>query len=305
MNKISENYKRCTLCPRECGVDRYKEKGFCGEGAEVRIARAELHQWEEPCLSPNGRSGTVFFSGCNLGCCFCQNYEISSEHKGFGLTVPQLAETFMRLKDMGAENIDLVTPTHFIPSIIDALDILGNKLALPVIYNCGGYEKPETLDMLKGYVDVFLPDLKYMSSELSGKLSRANDYFDYSSKSIHKMLEIAGKPRYDCDGRLIGGVMVRHLVLPTCRHDSISLMQWLVQNYEPDSILVSLMSQFTPVYKASDHGLGRRTTTFEYNSVIKIVENAGFDGFIQERSSAVNTYIPEFFNELYYDLSNT
>lgn len=305
MNDICNLYKRCTLCPRECGADRYKSKGFCGEGANVRIARAELHQWEEPCLSPNGRSGTVFFSGCNLGCCFCQNFEISSKHKGFELTSAELAQTFMRLKNMGAENIDLVTPTHFVPSIIEALDTVRDKLDLPVIFNCGGYEKPETLEMLRGYVDVFLPDLKYMDTSLSERLSRAGDYFVRCSESLRKMLEIAGKPRYDSNGKLIGGVMVRHLVLPTCRHDSIALMQWLSENFKPDELLVSLMCQFTPVYKAAECGIGRRTTTFEYNSVLKVLENAGFDGFVQERTSAENSYIPEFFDELYYDLSNT
>ena len=298
-------YERCTLCPRECGVDRYKEKGFCGESAYVRIARAELHKWEEPCLSPNGRSGTVFFSGCNLGCCFCQNYEISSFHKGFKLTVSELAKTFLRLKDMGAENIDLVTPTHFVPSIIEALNLVKGRLELPVIYNCGGYEKPETLERLRGYVDVFLPDLKYFSPDLSDRFSHARNYFEYCSKSIQKMLDIARKPSYDKDGRLTSGVMVRHLVLPTCRHDSIALMNWLAESFDKDSILISLMSQFTPVFRSSEKGIGRRTTTFEYNSVVKIAENAGFDGFIQERSSAENSYIPDFYDQLYYDLSNT
>ena len=298
-------YSRCTLCPRECGADRYNGRGACGEGALLRIARAELHKWEEPCLSPSGRSGTVFFSGCQLGCVYCQNYQLSAEHKGFVVSERQLADTFLRLRDMGAENIDLVTPTHFVPGIMEALDMVKAELDIPVIYNCGGYEKPETLEMLRGYIDIFLPDLKYMDSGLSGRLSNAPDYFARASEAINKMLDIAGKPCYDETGRLTSGVLVRHLVLPSCRHDSIALIHWLARTFEPDSLLVSLMSQFTPVYKAGEHGLDRRTFTFEYRSAAKELEAAGFDGFFQERTSAEEDYIPEFYDHLYYDLSNT
>lgn len=301
----NEMYSRCTLCPRECGADRYIRKGFCGEGAIARIARAELHFWEEPCLSGRGGSGAVFFSGCSLGCGFCQNYPISAEHMGFELTDRQLADTFLRLVEMGAENIDLVTPTHFVPSIISALDMVKSRLGIPVIYNCGGYESGKTLDLLRGYVDVFLPDLKYRDSQLSLRLSKAEDYFEHCSSSLHKMLDIAGKPRYDASGKLVSGVLARHLVLPGCRKDSIELMKWLRDSFAPDELLVSLMCQFTPVYRSAELGLTRRTTTFEYNSVLKIVEEAGFDGFIQERESADSDYIPEFFDHLYFDLPNT
>ncbi|MBR1383134.1 MAG: radical SAM protein [Ruminococcus sp.] len=302
---MNNYYKRCTLCPRECGTDRYMTTGFCGEGAAIRIARAELHFWEEPCLSLKGGSGAVFFSGCNLRCGFCQNYSISSGHKGFELTERQLADTFLRLQDMGAENIDLVTPTHFVPGIIEALDLVKDKLDIPIIYNCGGYEKPETLEMLRGYVDIFLPDLKYYSSELSFKLSKASDYFEHSFSAIRKMFEITGKPSYDSEGRLKRGVIVRHLVLPGQRKDSLELVSRLKEAFSPDEILISLMSQFTPVYKSAELGLNRRVTTFEYNSVLKAVEEASFDGFFQERSSACEEYIPEFFDHLYYDLPNT
>ncbi len=302
---IKDIYSRCTLCPRECGADRYKSKGFCGEGAELRIARAELHKWEEPCLSPNGRSGTVFFSGCQLGCVYCQNHAISAEHRGFELTAEQLAETFLRLKKMGAENIDLVTPTHFVPHIISALDMVRTKLDIPVIYNCGGYEKRETLESLRGYVDVFLPDLKYMDSGISQRYSKAPDYFERCGAALKTMLDIAGKPVYGDNGELLKGVMVRHLILPRCRHDSIALIKWLSESFDSDSILISLMSQFTPVYKAVEYGLDRRVTTFEYKSVLKELEAAGFDGFVQERSSADEDYIPEFYDHLYYNLANT
>ena len=302
---ITDIYSRCTLCPRECGADRYKSRGAGGEGAEVRIARAELHKWEEPCLSPAGRSGTVFFSGCQLGCVFCQNYQLSAEHLGFALTERQLADTFLRLQDMGAENNDLVTPTHFVPSIIRALNLVKGQLSLPVIYNCGGYEKPETLELLRGYVDIFLPDMKYFDSSLSLKLSGAGDYFEKSLASLHKMTDIAGKPRYDSDGKLIGGVIVRHLVLPHYRKDSIAIIKRLAQEFAPDEILISLMSQFTPEFRAAENGLDRRTTTFEYKSVLEAVEKAGFDGFIQDRDSAQSEYIPEFFDHLYFNLPNT
>ncbi len=302
---INSNYLRCTLCPRECGADRFKGRGFCGEGADIRIARAELHRWEEPCLSPEGRSGAVFFTGCQLGCVYCQNYELSAQHKGFELTPRQLAETFLMLKEKGAENIDLVTPTHFVPGIIEALDTVKNELGLPVIYNCGGYEKPETLELLRGYADIFLPDMKYFSSELSGRLSRAEDYFTVAVRALEKMLEIAGRPRYDGQGRLTGGVMVRHLILPGQRHDSIELIRRLRQRFQPEDFLFSLMSQFTPVHLSEQYGLDRRVTTFEYKTVLKELEAAGFDGYVQERSSAGEDYIPRFYEHLYYDLPNT
>ena len=301
----NEYYRRCTLCPRECGADRYNGKGYCGEGASVRIARADLHMWEEPCLAGKGGSGAVFFSGCNLHCVYCQNHAISSEHMGFELTERQLADTFLRLADMGAENIDLVTPTHFVPSIIEALDLVKDRLGIPVIYNCGGYEKPDTLELMRGYADIFLPDLKYMNSDLSMKLSGAEDYSARAFAAIDKMLDIAGRPCFDENGKLLSGVIVRHLVLPGHRHDSIALMRSLSERYSPDSLLISLMSQFTPVYNAAQFGLDRKTFTFEYESVLKEVEKAGFDGFIQERSSADEDFIPKFYDHLYYNLANT
>ncbi|MGN0623545.1 MAG: radical SAM protein [Oscillospiraceae bacterium] len=298
MNKLLEN---CRLCPRECGVDRYKKSGFCGETAAVRIARAELHYWEEPCISGKNGSGTVFFSGCNLKCCFCQNYEISAENKGFELTERQLADTFLMLKDRGAENINLVSPTHFVPQIINALELCRSELDIPVVYNCGGYEKPETVRLLKGYVDIFLPDLKYFSSEISLEYSRAEDYFERCRETLKVMTEIAGKPVFDENGMMKRGVVVRHLILPSCRHDSIKLMNWLGESFKPDELLVSLMCQYTPVYKAREHHeIDRRVTTFEYRSVMKELEKYGFDGFVQEKSSAQEKFIPEFFDKKYY-----
>ena len=298
---MNDILKSCTLCPRECKVNRYEHKGFCGETAKVRIARAELHMWEEPCISGTEGSGTVFFSGCCLKCCFCQNYEISAQSKGFELTEQELADTFLRLQSMGANNINLVNPTHFVPQIIKALDLCKGKLIIPVVYNSGGYEKPQTLELLRGFVQIFLPDLKYFDPTLSDKYSKAADYFENAAASIHKMAELSGKPTFDEKGIMQSGTIVRHLVLPTHRKDSIKLMEWLGENFAKDEIMISLMSQFTPVYKAFDYKeLCRKTSTFEYNTVIDAVNKYGFEGFVQSRTSAAKDFIPEFYDEKYY-----
>lgn len=303
MNSLStcNDLKKCMLCPRECGVDRFKSKGYCGEGAKVRIARAELHHWEEPCISGKNGSGTVFFSGCSLKCCFCQNYEISDKGKGFEISIEELADTFLMLQNKGAENINLVNPTHFTLQIIDALKMVKSKLKIPIVYNCGGYEKVETLEKLENYIDIFLPDLKYYDNKLSAKFSKADNYFQSASKAIKKMVEIVGKPQFDENQILKKGVIVRHLVLPNCRHDSIKLIEWLGNNFSNDEILISIMSQFTPVYKAFDFKeLSRRTSTFEYNSVLDVAEKFNFNGFFQKRESATNDFIPEFYDHKYY-----
>ncbi|MGN1133462.1 MAG: radical SAM protein [Oscillospiraceae bacterium] len=299
-NKLLE---MCNLCPRNCGVNRYTSKGYCGESAAVRIARAELHFWEEPCISGENGSGTVFFSGCNLKCCFCQNHEISAEGKGFELTVQQLADTFLMLQKKGANNINLVTPTHFAVQIVQALDLCKNDLKIPVAYNCGGYEKAELIDALSGYVDIFLPDLKYYDSKASKEYSNAEDYFEVSFNALKAMVKVCGKPVFDSSGILKSGVIVRHLVLPNMRHDSINLMNILGENFKNDEILISLMSQYTPVYKAENFPeLNRRTSTFEYNSVCDFVNKYGFNGYYQQRDSAQIDFIPRFYKNLYYEL---
>jgi len=293
--------ERCTLCPRRCGVNRYEKAGFCGEKSAVRIARAELHYWEEPCISGSKGSGTVFFSGCALKCCFCQNYEISAEGKGFSVTEKELSDIFIMLQNRGAHNINLVNPTHFVPQILKALELAGDKLKIPVVYNSGGYDDLETLELLRGKVSIFLPDLKYCDSGLSKRFSNAADYFDKASAAIKKMAEIAGKPVFDENGIMQRGVIVRHLVLPNCRHDSAKLIGWLTDTFEKDEILVSVMSQFTPVYKAFDFKeLSRRTSTFEYNYVADLLEKSGFDGFCQQKSSADECFIPQFYDKKYF-----
>lgn len=301
MTRLENILKSCTLCPRECGVNRYERRGFCGEGAKVRIARAELHMWEEPCISGSRGAGTVFFSGCDLKCCFCQNYEISHLGKGFELTREQLGETFLRLQAMGAHNIDLVNPTHFLPQIIEALDDLRSKLTIPVVYNSGGYDKPESLELTRGYISIFLPDLKYNDGDVAARYSAASDYPERAFAAVRKMYELAGDPVIGSDGIMQSGVIVRHMILPGQRHDSIALIKRLREEFEPGQILVSLMSQYTPVYKAHEHReIDRRLSTFEYRSVLEALEESGFDGYIQQKTSASEEFIPQFFDEKYY-----
>lgn len=292
---MNDILKKCTLCPRECGADRETSHGFCGGGFLPRAAKAYLHMWEEPCISGTKGSGTVFFSGCSLKCCFCQNYRISAENFGREITVKRLSEIFLELQDKGAHNINLVSPTHYVPQIIAALDMCRDKLHIPVAYNCGGYEKAETIEMLRGYIDIFMPDMKYYSSELSEKYSAAPDYFEYASKAIAKMIEIAGEPVFDENGIMQSGVIIRHMVLPTHRRDSEEVLKKLYELYGKDSFLLSLMSQYTPFYKSCEHKeINRRISTYEYEKVSQLAQELGFNGFMQERSSAKEEYTPDF-----------
>lgn len=303
MKLEKELLESCRICPRECGINRYETKGFCMEGAEIRIARAELHFWEEPCISGKNGSGTVFFSGCPLKCCYCQNYEISANNKGFVISPKQLADTFIMLQDRGAHNINLVNPTHFAVQIKEAVDICKDKLRIPIVYNCGGYEKTDIIDAASEFTDIFLPDLKYFGSDISWRYSKAEDYFDFCSKAIKEMVKVSGKPVFDKNGLLKSGVVVRHLVLPNHRHDSIELMNWLGQNFHKDEILVSVMSQYTPVFKAENYKeINRKVSTFEYNSVCDVLQKYGFNGYFQQKSSAQTDFIPKFYDRIYYEL---
>lgn len=293
---ISEKYKNCSLCPRRCGVDRTKAVGFCRQSDKIRIARADLHMWEEPCISGTEGSGAVFFSGCTLKCCFCQNFEISQQYKGCEITEHELADIFLKLQDKGANNINLVSPTQFLPGIIMALDIARPNLNIPVVYNCGGYESLETIDMLNGYIDIYLPDLKYFDDEYALKYSGANGYFETAMAAIKHMQAQVGKPCYDDRGIMKSGVIVRHLTLPTLRHDSEKLLYALRDNFEPDDIVLSLMSQYVPMHKACEHHeINRRISTFEYNFVVDLAASLGFEGYSQERASADKGYVPDFF----------
>ena len=296
----------CTLCPRACGADRAAgQTGLCGAGDTLRAARAALHHWEEPCLSgdpeaPTG-SGTVFFSGCALGCCYCQNYGISQEGQGRPLTEARLAEIFLELQTKGARNINLVTATQWLPWVLPALDSARRRgLRLPVVYNTGGYETVQTVQALAGYVDIWLTDFKYDSPALAAELSRAGNYPAVADRALRAMLRQTGAPVYDPEGYLRRGVIVRHLVLPGQAADSQAVLRRLaaVRRQEEVPFLLSLMSQFTPFYHAADHGLGRRITSYEYRKVVDAALALGLtDGYMQEKSSAREEYTPPFDGE--------
>lgn len=269
--------------------------GFCGVPAgNVRLARAALHLWEEPCISGTRGSGAVFFSGCVLRCVFCQNHEISAGGKGRDVSVRRLGEIFLDLQRQGAHNINLVNPTHYVPEIIRALDTVKDRLLIPVVYNSGGYERVETLRALEGYVDIYLPDIKYYSDRLARELSDAPGYFETAMAAAAEMLRQTGKPQFAGDGLLQRGMIIRHLVLPYHYHDSVEVIRRVGIRFGKD-VLFSLMSQYTPFYKAKEiPGLNRRITTFEYRKALDAVYEAGLEGFMQERSSAKEEYTPDF-----------
>lgn len=293
----------CRMCPRACGADRAAgQTGFCGAGGQLYAARAALHHWEEPCLSgapeDTRGSGTVFFTGCALRCCYCQNYAISQGNVGKAITTERLTEIFLRLQRDGARNLNLVTATQYLPWVTDALDAARARgLTLPVVYNTGGYETVETVRALEPYVDVWLTDFKYAAPELAGRLSGAPDYPAVAQAALRQMLLQTGAPVYDGEGFLQRGVIVRHLALPGCVADSKAVLQTLARLRAECGVpfLTSLMSQFTPFYKAAEHGLGRRITTYEYRQVVEEAIRLGLtDGYMQEKSSAREEYTPPF-----------
>lgn len=292
--------EKCRLCPRNCGADRQKSNGFCKSGKLSSVARADLHMWEEPCISGSRGSGAVFFSGCSLRCVFCQNHEISHTPYGQVLSDDALARVFLHLRDKGAHNINLVNPTHFAKNIINALGMVKKELGIPVVWNSGGYEKSETIASLHGLVDIFLPDLKYVSPTLSGKYSSAPDYFDYAKSALDEMFRLVGYPEFDGDGMMKKGVLVRHLVLPSNVEESKKVIDHLAQNYDTNKLYVSLMCQYFPTHKAFDFPeISRRLTTLEYQKVLKYAREKGIiNGFCQEKSSAKEEYVPQFFGKL-------
>lgn len=286
----------CELCPRRCGVDRRENAGYCGCSHEVKVARAALHFWEEPCISGSRGSGTVFFSGCPLKCVYCQNFEISRGHTGKEIPAERLAEIFLKLQSKGAHNINLVTATPYVPQVISALKLARPALKIPVVYNSSGYERVETLRALKGFVDVYLPDLKYMSGELARRYSGASDYFEVASRALEEMIAQTDGIEYDGEGLIIRGVIVRHLVLPGARHDSIALLNWMSANLPRGKFLLSLMSQYTPIQGLGAYPeINRRVTSLEYDSVVSEAVKLGLTGgFMQQRGSANTIYIPPF-----------
>lgn len=297
------SYHSCNFCPRRCGIDRSRQPGYCGGPDHIVAARAALHDWEEPCISGFRGSGTVFFSGCTLRCCFRQNYRISSGRFGAPVTQERLAEIFLTLQSQGAHNINLVTATQYLPSVLAALRAVRQRLVIPVVYNCGGYETKEAIDALSPYIDVWLPDLKYFDPALAARYSGAPDYFQAASLAVKRMIRAAGPPVLETvseGGRsallLKRGVLIRHLVLPGQKHDSIRLMRWIHDELPKDSFLISLMSQYTPYNKNPLYPeLNRRITSYEYNTVLNTAIDLGLtQGYMQKKSSAKEEYTPPF-----------
>lgn len=291
----------CALCPRKCHVNRLAgQTGFCGQTAELTAARAALHYWEEPCISGSTGSGAVFFSGCNLQCVFCQNHNIAIGKSGKIISLERLTEIFLKLQAKGAANINLVTGTHFIPQIALALSSAkAQGLTIPIVYNTGSYEEVASLRLLEGLVDIYLPDLKYFSSELSAKYSHAADYFQKASAAIAEMYRQAGAPVMDSvTGLMRRGVIVRHLLLPEETKDSKKILRYLHDAYKND-IYVSIMNQYTPLkHVAQIPALNRKVTEEEYNRVLVFTERLGIEqGFYQEGETASKSFIPDFDGE--------
>lgn len=280
----------CNLCPRGCNADRAKKTGVCGESQTMRIARYALHPYEEPIISGSRGSGTVFFSGCSLCCVFCQNYEVSRGKTGKPITPAALADLFRELVDRGAHNINLVNPTHFYPQIIEALTLY--RPPVPVVVNTHGYERVETLAQIDDYVDVYLPDLKYFSPDLSLRYSRAKDYFEVASRAI---LFMAQKPLVEKDGLLQSGTIVRHLTLPLASGDSIKLIDWFAEHVG-DRAYFSLMAQYTPFGEIENFPeLQRKITRREYQRVQEHLQSKGLAHcFLQQRTAASEAYIPDW-----------
>ncbi len=288
------NPASCTLCPRECGADRTVSPGICGGGNAIRAARAALHFWEEPPISGTQGSGTVFFSGCPLHCRFCQNAVISETPFGKELTPEHLCEIFFSLEAQGAHNINLVTAGHFLPYLLPTLTRAKPRLSIPIVWNSGGYEKAEALQALNGLVDIYLPDFKFFFAETARSYANAPEYPAVAENAITEMLQQVGTPIIK-NGIMQRGVILRHLVLPGHRHESIALLRHLAETYGTSAFLLSLMSQYTPMHEDTAFpALNRRVTKMEYQSVAKEAAVLGFEGFTQDKASAESTYTPDF-----------
>lgn len=290
--------ENCKMCPRACGADRINGKvGYCGVGARFKLARAALHLWEEPCISGKNGSGTVFFSGCNLGCCFCQNASISRGQSGKEIDAKRLIEIFFELKAQGAHNINLVTPTHYASALAEVLATAKKSgLYLPIVYNCGGYESVETLKRLDGLVDVYMPDFKYWSNLLAQRYSKTKHYRETAQAAIAEMVRQRGSCVFDKDGMLQSGVLVRHMVLPQAYADAKKILSYLYTTYG-HSIYMSIMSQYTPVGTPAYAVLAERITEEGYQSVLDYAESIGIENaFIQEGEAAKESFIPAFDN---------
>ena len=288
---------QCFLCPRACGARRDAgETGFCGMTAEIRVARAALHPFEEPPISGTRGSGTVFFAGCSLRCIYCQNQAIQPANAGEVLDPIALSRLFLYLQDAGAHNINLVTPTHYADGVAKALRAVKAELKIPVVYNCGGYESVQTLQMLDGLVDVYMPDFKYVAEHLALAYSNAPRYAEHATAALLEMYRQTGKVHFDENGMMTRGVLVRHLVLPGSREDSIAVLERIAEVLPTGNILLSLMRQYTPSFAppTAPRALKRRVTSFEYEKVAARAEELGFLGFLQDKASAQSSYTPNF-----------
>ena len=284
------HYVNCQLCPRRCGVDRTAgQTGFCGGSDRAMVAKTMLHKWEEPALAGSGGSGAIFFSGCTLGCSYCQNRAISAAPAGQAMDSEQLRRAMEDLIAQGAENIDLVTPTHYLPTVLPALE---KPLPVPVVYNCGGYERRKTLQQLAGKVDIFLPDMKYGDNYLAMQLSGAADYFEIATEAIKTMVELTGPVQF-AGNRLVKGTVIRHLILPGHVENSLRVLDWIGETFAHGQVLVSLMRQYTPMPGAVPP-MDRQVTQEEYQAVLSWMYLNDLEGFTQEASAADTSFIPDF-----------
>lgn len=291
------NLDKCEICPHKCGIDRTKKEiGRCKSTDKIKIALYSVHHFEEPCISGENGSGTVFFSNCNLNCIYCQNYEISQEGKGKEISIEELADIFIKQQNKNVENINLVTPTSYTLQIIEAIKIAKKKgLTIPIIYNTNGYERVETLKLLEGYVDVYLPDLKYYDDEIAMKYSKIKNYFEISTKAIQEMYRQVGSPKLDKRGMIKKGVMIRHLVLPNNIENSKNILKWIKENIDED-VYVDIMAQYFPTYKAKENNeLNRKLTKEEYQEIENYVYQLDIkNGYMQELGEHEEEYVPKW-----------
>ena len=291
-----ELLEKCTICPHNCGINRTNNQiGRCKSKDTVKIALYSTHNFEEPCISGKKGSGTVFFSNCNMNCVFCQNYEISQQGKGKEITIEELAEIFIKQQEKDVENINLVTPTSYVPQIIESIKIARNKgLKLPIVYNTNGYEKVETLKMLEGYVDIYLPDFKYSDNELAKRLSKVDNYFEIATQALTEMYKQTGKAVFDDRGIMQKGMIIRHLVLPNQILNSRRVLKWINENMH--DVYVSVMAQYFPTYKAKDiEDINRKLSKEEYEQIENYLYRLDLEnGYIQELGEHEEEYVPKW-----------
>ena len=288
--------EKCTICPIKCGIDRTKQTGKCKSTDKIKIALYSTHDFEEPCISGEKGSGTIFFSNCNMKCIYCQNYEISQQGKGKEITIEELADIMIKQQENGVENINLVTPTSYAVHIIEAIKIAKNKgLHIPIVYNTNGYENVETLKLLEGYIDIYLPDLKYYYNELGEKYSNVKNYFEVATKAIQEMYRQVGMPQLDEEGRMRKGLMIRHLVLPNNIENSKQVLRWIKENIDND-VYISIMAQYFPTYKAKEvDKLSRKLTKNEYEEIENYLYDLNLEnGYIQELGEHEEEYVPKW-----------